>query len=132
MKLKGIIGSGVVTLALVVTMALTCPPKEKHVQVVAEAMTQALDVSMREEGMHLPGFGAKLSTKFNKMVLNYGVHIDNFFIFNVGTFTFAGESQIVSVGLLGHVFTAPKELIAAYFEDKILDLGELIDKSDKN
>ena len=79
-------------------------------------MTEELSQGADEEDAVLVAFGSVLGTGIGGMVIDNMLNVDNNFVCSVGTITYNGETQIVSVGVLNHVFTAD--------DKKVLQLAE--------
>ena len=61
--------------------------------------------------------GSMIGTGIGGLVIDNMLKVDNYFVCSVGTITYEGETKIVSVGLLNHVFTADDEDVMEASED---------------
>lgn len=53
--------------------------------------------------------GSMIGTGIGELVIDNMLKVDNYFVCSIGTITFDGETKVVSVGVLNHVFTPGKE-----------------------
>ena len=61
-----------------------------------------------EDDEFLTALSALFSGSISKLVINNSVEVDDYFLFSVGKFEYEGKSNVVSVGVLGHVFIVSK------------------------
>ena len=107
------------TLLIVVILGgicvVTCPDQEAHSTALKnlwnKLVTEELSQGADEEDAVLVAFGSVLGTGIGGMVIDNMLNVDNYFVCSVGTITYDGEKQIVSVGVLNHVFTADDEKV---------------------
>ena len=104
---------GVVILLLIaVIMALTVPDKEAHKAAMMKVVEELVD---EEAANH--GFGTNILSRLGKNVITQTIaatlenklEVDNYIVLNTTHATLQGEDQLLSVGVLGHVFTFDKE-----------------------
>ena len=98
-------------IALVVLLALTSPPKKVHSESIINAFNDAIrDKSENSNmlGMLMDG----VASYFLSSIVDKNLIVDNYLIFSLGKFESQGESKVVSVGILNHVFTlGAKEML---------------------
>ncbi len=114
-KLIGVL----ILLMIVVLMVLTRPDKQQH----KEAMMTAIEDYVTEEAENRLGDNvlAKISKgvvlKTAETALNTKLRENNYQLFNTTYVRLKGEDQILSLGLLGMVFTFDKEMIREKLEE---------------
>lgn len=109
-------------LGLAATMWFTCPKKEAHKQV----LVSLADEVVRDEMSDLTGgFGTTVAQAIVSGVVNTfyddAFKTYDYHFVSVTRFDLGDNDKIVSVGLLGHVFTANKEAVKTYVHGKIRD-----------
>ena len=62
-------------------------------------------------------FGSMLGTGLAGLVIDNMLKVDNYFVCSIGRITYEDETNIVSVGILNHVFTASAEDVKANVEE---------------
>lgn len=105
---------------LIAALWFTNPKPEAH----KEALTSLADDVVRNEMSNLTGglgtsvaqsiVGGVLNTFFDDAFKTYDYHL-----FSVTKFDLGKNDKIVTVGLLGHVFTANKDVVSNYIHKKI-------------
>lgn len=92
---------------------VTCPDREAHSAALKSLATKVIskELSGEEEDADLVMLGSVLGTGLGGFVIDNMLNVENYFICSIGTFTYDGETYIVSVGLLNHVFTADDEKV---------------------
>lgn len=112
--MKGLLYTFLVLLGLACVCVVTCPDKDAH----SDALKQLLNTVMTEElykdvetdedaGWAM--LGSMFGTGIGGLMIDNMLKVDNYFVCSVGTMTFDGETKIVSLGLMNHVFTIPEE-----------------------
>jgi len=100
----------VVLVALVATMAFTCPDKEKHQeairQEVSTAVTNMLSEKSEQWGLQgaVRGISSLLVPKMVDFMLNEKVHVNNYFVGSSAEIEYNGKSHVVSAGAFGKVW----------------------------
>lgn len=98
-------------IALVILLALTSPPKKVH----SESITNAFNDAIRDKSENSNMLGMLMdgvASYFLSSVVDKNLIVDNYLIFSLGKFETQGESKVVSVGILNHVFTlGAKEIL---------------------
>lgn len=102
--------------ALLLLLVATCPKPQQHKEAVAEVVAEVIN----EEASLVPtdtddpfsrtikDFTATFTAKMVAIGVDNLVSVDNYFVCSVGRLHYANQSHVVSVGLLGHVFTIGK------------------------
>ena len=116
-KLKCVLGICMVLLAVV--CVVTCPDKEAHVTVIKDRFSAALLSPSGDDG-EVSGwdkFKSMIGTSVLEFMIDNELQVDNYFVLSVGRIPYDGESRVVSVGVLNHVFTMSEEEIAQAAEE---------------
>ena len=82
-------------------MGLTCPDKKKHVESIRTELTNALEASNKSKNAMYALMGDAVIEK----VLNSELKVNKYFLFSTGTITDGKDSKLLSIGILGTVFT---------------------------
>lgn len=98
-----------IIIALLVVMTVTCPKKADHITAVSDTLTGAIHDTGSDEDEDWRVIGSMLGNKVAGAVLESTMEVNNCIIFSIGKLKLDGNDKVVSVGLLNHVFTAPKE-----------------------
>lgn len=112
--MKGLLYTFLVILGLACVCVVTCPDKSAHSEALKEllntVMTEELNESVEtEEDAGWAMLGSMIGTGLGGLMIDNMLKVDNYFVCSVGTMTFDGETKIVSVGLMNHVFTIPED-----------------------
>lgn len=89
---------------------VTCPDHDTHSETLKNLLNNVLtaelskDVST-EEDAGWAMFGSMIGAGIGGLVIDNILSVENYFVCSIGTITYGGETRIVSVGLLNHVFT---------------------------
>ena len=93
-------------------LLMTCPGEERHRQAVVDEIRAAVrtDTLVQDGGDDLLGFfggtlGDMIVARFADAVVGQFMRVDNYVLFSVGRIDYGKGSRVVSVGVLGHVFT---------------------------
>lgn len=89
---------------------VTCPDQEAHTQdlknLLNEVLTEELSKdAASDEDAGWVMFGSMIGTGVGGMVIDNILNVENYFVCSIGTVTYDGETYIVSLGVLNHVFT---------------------------
>lgn len=99
-------------IAIVVIALLTCPDKNRHVEVLKDKIGAVFNEQLIGEdagGYEVLG-RALINGVLGQYIKNY-VSVEDYALFSIGKSTLGGESNIVSVGAFGHVFSASKKTL---------------------
>lgn len=103
-------------------MCATCPDHDAHSEALKNLLNKTLtaelskDVST-EEDAGWAMFGSMIGTGIGGLVIDNILSVENYFVCSIGTITYGGETRIVSVGLLNHVFTMRDKQVLQAAED---------------
>ena len=89
---------------------ISCPDKEAHSEAIMENVNELIDEEATKDVTNdtekaLVLLASSLVSGISNLVIDSRLSVDNYFLFSIGRVTFEGKSQIVSIGLLNHVFT---------------------------
>lgn len=113
--MKKIITVLIVLLVIGGIAVITCPDKQDHkdaiMAVVNETIGDELGASDQEDEDFLGILGglASIGTHVSGWYLDSNLTVKNYFVFSTGVLKYGQESEVVSVGVFGHVFTGDKE-----------------------
>ena len=100
----------------------TCPDQDAHSEALKNLLNKTItaelskDVST-EEDAGWAMFGSMIGTGLGGLVIDNILSVENYFVCSIGTITYGGETRIVSVGLLNHVFTMRDKQVLQSAED---------------
>ena len=73
-------------------------------------MTEEMNKSVEtDEDAGWAMLGSMIGTGLAGLVIDNMLKVENYFVCSIGTITYENETNIVSVGILNHVFTASEE-----------------------
>ena len=89
---------------------ISCPDKEAHSEAIMENVNELIDEEAtkdvtNESEKALALLASSLVSGISNLVIDSRLSVNNYFLFSIGRVTFEGESRIVSIGVLNHVFT---------------------------
>ena len=89
---------------------ISCPDKEAHSEAIMENVNELIDEETTKDVTNdtekaLVLLASSLVSGISNLVIDSRLSVDNYFLFSIGRVTFEGESRIVSIGMLNHVFT---------------------------
>lgn len=90
---------------------ITCPDKDDHSEALKNMLNKAMAEEMAkdtgaEDDSGLTLFGSMLGKGLAGLVVDNMLEVNNYFVCSIGTITYEGETKVVSVGVMNHVFTA--------------------------
>ena len=96
-----------ILVAITGTCVVTCPDKASHTAALKEVLNTALTEELSSSGSDagLVMFGSMIGTGLGGLVIDNMLKVDNYFVCSVGTITYDGETRVVSIGVMNHVFT---------------------------
>ncbi len=109
-----------IVLIAVIAMAKTVPDKKAHKKAMMEAVKAYVDEEASERGMGdniLTDLGKGIVNKTIEKVLNSKLEMHDYLVYNTTYVMLQGEEQLLSVGLLGHVFTFDKQMLREKLEE---------------
>ncbi len=105
---KPVIAMGI-GIALLLLLIVTCPKKQQHLDTISDKISGALYSELGEEEDDWDALGLLFGGALLNEALEDNIVVDNYFIFSVGKLLFDDEKNVVSFGILGHVFTASEK-----------------------
>ena len=102
----------VLTLVIIAGVCvLTCPDRASHSEALKDVLNTALTetISDSESDANLIMLGSMIGTGIGGLAIDNMLKVDNYFVCSIGTMPFDGETTVVSIGVLNHVFTPGKE-----------------------
>lgn len=102
-----------ILLGLIIVMIISCPNKEQHTESLTDTISSVL---LDGEDPDIVSLGKMLGNPVSRLIVNTYVTVDDYVLCSIGRFDYEGEKHIVSVGILGHVFTMPKSKIKRRME----------------
>lgn len=109
----------VIVLLVGVLMVLTAPNEEKHKEAMMKAIKAYVDEEAEIRGFKDNGvtrMGKSIIISATKTALNSKIKFDNYYLFNKTHVRMDGEDQMLSLGLLGMVFTFDKDMLRENLE----------------
>ena len=113
---------GIIVIVAVVAMAKTVPDKKAHKKAMMEAVNEEATERMGDNV--LTDLGKGIVTKTIEVALNSKLEVDNYLVCNTTHVKMDGETQILSLGILGHVFTFDKQMLRDALEASAKEKAE--------
>lgn len=109
--MKKFLISVLILVAVTGVCIVTCPDKASHAETLKNVVNTALneELSDGETDSPLVMLGTMIGSGIGGLVIDNMLKVDDYFVCSVGTMSFDGETKVVSVGILNHVFTPDKE-----------------------
>ncbi len=114
MKVLKILLSLAIVLMVVIIMAQTAPSKDRHKEAMMEAVKEFVDSESQERGIAdnvLTRLGKSVVVKAVETALNSKLKVHDYYVLNTTYIVLKGEEQMLSLGVLGMVFTFDKETL---------------------
>lgn len=112
----------VALLLFAVIMILTVPDKAAHKEAMMRAVSEYVDeeVDGRPIGNGILGTISKgIVNKTVETALNLKLRVNDYYLWNTTYVRLKGKDQLLSVGLLGHVFTFDKQMLREKLEESL-------------
>lgn len=116
---KGCIAIFLVALVVLAGLLIvTCPSEQKHKEALTSVITQSVNEAAHEQvntseddmiSKALAMIGNALTHKVVDTAVDNLISVDNYMVCSMGTVSYEGRNHIVSIGILGHIFTINKE-----------------------
>jgi hypothetical protein len=108
-----------IVLLIAVLMAMTVPDKQEHKEAMMKAVTEFVEEEAAEKygDNVLTNIGKGVVLKTVEVALNSKLREGRHVLWNTTYVRLKGEDQLLSVGLLGHVFTFDKEMLREKLEE---------------
>lgn len=106
------------TLILLIVVAgiciISCPKFEDHSEALKQEVKRHFEEEFTNETTGNEGIAflaSSLYTRISSAVFDNRLAVDNYFLFSVGSINLDGRKEVVSLGILNHVFTEiPEEI----------------------
>lgn len=103
---------------------ISCPDKEAHTEAIMENVNELIDEEITEEitgdeDKALALLASSFVSGISNLLIESRLSVDNHFLFSIGKVTFDGESKIVSIGILNHVFTDINDNIKEKIKERL-------------
>lgn len=96
--------------ALAALMAATCPEETAHKEVVKQRLNKAVKAEIDDRlGKGMGSIGSVFTKPVVRSTLNRKFYVENYVVLSIGRLQLKDRNQVISVGLLNHVFTASSE-----------------------
>ena len=117
---------GIIVIVAVVAMAKTVPDKKAHKKAMMEAVKEYVDEEATERMGNnvLTDLGKGIVNKTIEVALNSKLEVDNYLVCNTTHVKMGDETQILSLGILGHVFTFDKQMLRDALEASAKEKAE--------
>lgn len=90
---------------------VTCPDKKAHSDALKEllntVLTEELSGDSEEDGLTI--VASMIGTGIGGALIDNLLKVDNYFVCSIGKVTYKGETNIVTFGIMNHVFTIDRE-----------------------
>lgn len=108
----------IIVMFIMLLTALTCPDKQAHQEEIKATVSRVMDkkLSESEKETGLEGIALFVGTTIANEFLKTKLKVNNYIFFSTGEIYFDGKPQIVSFGILNHVFTPSEKDIENYIE----------------
>ena len=106
--------TGAFLVLLAITMVLTVPDKKAHKKAMMAVVKEYVDEEADKKGIgagFLGTVGKGIVNRSIELVLNAKLEVDNYYLFNTTHIVLDDKSKVLSLGILGHVFTFDKEML---------------------
>lgn len=109
--MKKFLISMLILVAVAGVCIVTCPDKSSHAEALKNVVNTALSEELSDDETDNPlvMLGTMIGGGIGGLVIDNMLKVDDYFVCSVGTMSFDGETKVVSVGILNHVFTPDKE-----------------------
>lgn len=112
--LKSVVFVVLIAVVLGGYMSKKLPTKEEHQSAMMKAVNELVDDEARAHGLgdnELTRLGKGTLASVVEAALSSRLELDNYYVFNTTHIRYKGKDKIVSVGVLGHVFTFDKDML---------------------
>ena len=112
----------IIVLLVAVVMIMTRPEKKQHKDAMMVAIKEYVDEEAANKGIGdniLAKLGKGVVNKAIETALNSKLKMHDYYLFNTTYVKLDGGEQLLSVGLLGHVFTFDKKMLREKLEESL-------------
>lgn len=101
---------------------VSCPKHEEHSKALMKEINKAIENEFsnntyNENEKAVAFFTTTLCSGISEFIIERKLTVENYFLFSIGKITYDGETNIVSLGILNHVFTGLNEDIRDALSD---------------
>ena len=134
-----LLGILITLVAFAIVLILTCPKPEQHKEVLSGVITKTVNDAVNDTtnttgNALIDNAFRSISNAFAGNVIRSAVDnlvtVDNHIIYSTGKVNYAGQDHIVSLGLLGHIFTVDEddlqEAARLYYKNSEVNLKDQI------
>lgn len=134
-----LLGILITLVAFAIVLILTCPKPEQHKEVLSGVITNTVNDAVNDTtnttgNALIDNAFRSISNAFAGNVIRSAVDhlvtVDNHIIYSTGKVNYAGQDHIVSLGLLGHIFTVDEddlqEAARQYYKNSEVNLKDQI------
>lgn len=112
---------------------VTCPKHDDHSKAINSEINKFIDRKISEDAQNdsekaLAFLASSLCSNISEYFIDSKLYVDNHFLFSVGKITINGESKIISIGVLNHIFTD----IESYLNEEFSKYSDSIQDDDGN
>lgn len=127
----------VAVVLLVGLLVATCPKPEQHAQAVSGVVSETVSDAFATDSadtddpiaVAMKEFARGATHQVVSMVVSNALTVDNYGVCSVGRVHYADKSPVVSVGVLGHVFTVGKDDLANLATRYTKDLRQQLEQN---
>ena len=136
-----LLGILIALIALVAVLIITCPKPEQHKDALSGVITQTVNDAVNDStnttgDEFIDNAFRSISNAFAGKVIKTAVDnlvtVDNHIIYSTGKVNYGGKDHIVSLGLLGHIFTVDeddlREAAEQYYKKEEINMKEQLKK----
>lgn len=119
----------VAVLLFAVLMTQTVPDKVAHKEAMMKAVKEYVEEEVENRGFDdniLTNLGKGVVNKTIETALNAKLRVKNYYLWNTTYVRLQGKEQLLSVGLLGHVFTFDKQMLREKLEEALHEKEDAI------
>ena len=106
------------TILIIISLAgvciISCPKHDEHSKALTQEINSAIDSKFSKEAEsdnEIAVFASTLCSALSGFIIDKKLSVDNYFLFSVGKINLDGETKVISIGVLNHVFTDLAEYI---------------------
>jgi hypothetical protein len=110
----------IIVLLVAVLLIMTRPAKEAHKEAMMKAVKEYVDEEAEQRGFgsgSLTQIGKSVVTKVIETALSSKLELHDYYLLNTTTVRLNGDDKLLSVGVLGHVFTFDKDKLREKLEE---------------
>ena len=112
---------------------VTCPKHDDHSKAINSEINKFIDRKISEDAQNdsekaLAFLASSICSNISEYFIDSKLYVDNHFLFSVGKITINGESKIISIGVLNHIFTD----IESYLNEEFSKYSDSIQDDDEN